>query len=194
MRKYIIFITLSFLSCNSGGSAGESDNNEPVLEGTTSLPAGFSASFGTILESYYVLRDALVAGDLTAIDAAAAALTGASEALNLEELKPADPENLIIPTARTYLSGIGSEAKGLTGEEEIESKRRAFQMITANLYDLSRTVRYDGGKVYVLHCPMAFNNAGADWLSATTDIKNPYFGNKMLKCGFVKDSVRVAVN
>ena len=36
---------------------------------------------------------------------------------------------------------------------------------------------------------MAFNDAGAYWLSAASDIKNPYFGKKMLTCGEVKDSI-----
>jgi Cu(I)/Ag(I) efflux system membrane fusion protein len=36
---------------------------------------------------------------------------------------------------------------------------------------------------------MAFNDAGAYWLSKTSDIKNPYFGKKMLICGEVKDSL-----
>ena len=62
-------------------------------------------------------------------------------------------------------------------------------MISANLFDLTRTVRYAEEKVYLLHCPMAFNDTGADWLSNSTEIKNPYFGSKMLTCGSVKDSV-----
>ncbi len=36
---------------------------------------------------------------------------------------------------------------------------------------------------------MAFNDAGAYWLSKTSDIKNPYYGKKMLTCGEVKDSI-----
>jgi Cu(I)/Ag(I) efflux system membrane fusion protein len=62
-------------------------------------------------------------------------------------------------------------------------------MISAGLFDLVRTVRYDKEKIYLLHCPMAFNNTGADWLSNATEIKNPYFGKDMLTCGEVRDSV-----
>ena len=54
------------------------------------------------------------------------------------------------------------------------------------MYDLIRTVRYDQEVVYHQFCPMAFNDAGAYWLSGTADIKNPYFGKKMLTCGEVK--------
>ncbi len=33
------------------------------------------------------------------------------------------------------------------------------------------------------HCPMAFNNTGADWLSPKDDVENPYFGDEMFSCG-----------
>jgi Cu(I)/Ag(I) efflux system membrane fusion protein len=33
---------------------------------------------------------------------------------------------------------------------------------------------------------MAKGNQGADWLSTEEQIRNPYFGDKMMKCGTVK--------
>jgi hypothetical protein len=33
---------------------------------------------------------------------------------------------------------------------------------------------------------MANENNGADWISAEKNIRNPYFGDKMLTCGTVK--------
>ena len=109
--------------------------------------------------------------------------------VKLDELKAVDTSNIIIPTAKTYTDGISAESKGLIGEAKIGEKRKAFQMISAGLFDLVRTVRYDKEKIYLLHCPMAFNNTGADWLSNATEIKNPYFGKDMLTCGEVRDSV-----
>jgi len=36
---------------------------------------------------------------------------------------------------------------------------------------------------------MAFDNKGAYWLSNEAAIRNPYFGDEMLECGKVEDSV-----
>jgi hypothetical protein len=36
---------------------------------------------------------------------------------------------------------------------------------------------------------MAFNNEGAYWLSAEKEVNNPYFGDKMLHCGSVKEEL-----
>jgi hypothetical protein len=37
---------------------------------------------------------------------------------------------------------------------------------------------------------MANGDNGAYWLSNEAKIRNPYFGDAMLKCGVVKDSIK----
>lgn len=41
----------------------------------------------------------------------------------------------------------------------------------------------------VMHCPMALDNKGADWLQSSEPLQNPYFGAMMLKCGEVKETI-----
>lgn len=48
---------------------------------------------------------------------------------------------------------------------------------------------YGNQKLYVDYCPMANNNKGAYWLSQTKEIKNPYLGKKMPKCGELKKEI-----
>jgi len=43
--------------------------------------------------------------------------------------------------------------------------------------------------VYLLHCPMAFNNQGANWLQKDANTRNPYFGTTMLKCADRKELI-----
>ncbi len=190
MNKVLYVIATLLFACNSNEkkSPENTEEQQPLVK-ATSYSAAFDASFENVLNRYYALRDALVASDTAAANREAASLIQSVHDLKLDELKAIDTSNIIIPTAQTYTSGISSESEGLIGESNIENKRKAFQMISGNLFDLTRTVRYGKEKVYLLHCPMAFNDAGADWLSSTTEIKNPYFGSKMLTCGAVKDSV-----
>ena len=35
----------------------------------------------------------------------------------------------------------------------------------------------------IMHCPMAFDDAGASWLQLSPKLANPYFGASMLRCG-----------
>lgn len=193
MKKWAIPAMIVLLAaCKGGAKTGSDDNStQPAAETKviSSLSDAFNASFESVLTNYYALRDALVADDTASANKAAASLILSSDGLLLDELKATDTANVVIPTAKTYTSGISSESKGLQGEANLEAKRKSFQMISANVFDLARTVRYNKEKIYLLNCPMAFNNTGADWLSSSTDIKNPYFGSKMLTCGAVKDSV-----
>ncbi|MBX3252762.1 MAG: DUF3347 domain-containing protein [Chitinophagaceae bacterium] len=191
MKKLLFIVpVIILLACNGGNDKSSEKEETPVeVKPASVLTDVFNTSFEGVLDSYYALRDALVADDTEAANTAASRLAEASDGLKLEELKAADTNNVVIPTAQTYTSGISSECKGLLGEKSIEAKRKAFQMISGNLFDLTRTVRYTQAKIYLLTCPMAFNNTGADWLSSSTEIKNPYFGKDMLTCGSVKDSV-----
>ncbi len=190
MNKVIYIVAVLFLfACKNKEKEAEVTADVPPVEKSVVHSEAFNASFKNVLDRYYGLRDALIASDTAAANKAAALLQQSADELKLDELRKIDTSDIIIPTAKTYTGGISSESKGLLGETNIEDKRKSFQMISANLFDLTRTVRYAEEKVYLLHCPMAFNDAGADWLSNSTEIKNPYFGSKMLTCGAVKDSV-----
>ncbi len=43
------------------------------------------------------------------------------------------------------------------------------------------------GELLLMHCPMVYEDRGADWLQRSEPLRNPYFGAMMLKCGGVKE-------
>mgnify|MGYP006300108977 FL=1 len=44
-----------------------------------------------------------------------------------------------------------------------------------------------GEALYEVKCPMAFDNRGAIWLQDSQEVRNPYFGKVMLRCGEVQE-------
>ena len=44
--------------------------------------------------------------------------------------------------------------------------------------------------MYKQFCPMAFEGKGGYWVSTSEDIKNPYYGDKMLTCGKVVEVIQ----
>jgi Cu(I)/Ag(I) efflux system membrane fusion protein len=44
-------------------------------------------------------------------------------------------------------------------------------------------------ELLVMHCPMVYEDRGADWLQAQEPLQNPYFGAMMLKCGEIKETL-----
>jgi hypothetical protein len=69
----------------------------------------------------------------------------------------------------------------------IEAQRSAFVGVTNAVEGMLKDA-LDTGKVYKQYCPMAFKNTGAYWLSESKEIANPYFGDKMYRCGRI-DSI-----
>ncbi len=70
----------------------------------------------------------------------------------------------------------------------IPHQREHFDMLSKDMVDLVKLFGA-GEPLFVDHCPM-YNNKGADWLSETKDIKNPYLGTKMPTCGSVKEELK----
>lgn len=75
-------------------------------------------------------------------------------------------------------------------EKDVKALRKAFKPVSDSLIRLVRKHGMDHiGNVYVIHCPMALKGKGADWLSADSQVRNPYFGDAMYDCGSVTDTL-----
>lgn len=74
--------------------------------------------------------------------------------------------------AATDIKGIRNEYKAISDHLIMAVKKNGYE-------DL----------LYIQHCPMANGNKGADWLSTSKDVLNPYYGKMMLKCGSVTETL-----
>ncbi|MFC7337513.1 efflux RND transporter periplasmic adaptor subunit [Haloferula chungangensis] len=75
---------------------------------------------------------------------------------------------------------------------DLKSRRTAFDTVSQQMIALVRAHGIDRlGDLYIVHCPMAFGNQGADWLSSLPEVLNPYYGDAMLTCGSLKDTLSV---
>lgn len=75
-------------------------------------------------------------------------------------------------------------AQAIDDATTIEEQRTQFVIVTAQIEQMVEGA-LASGTIYKQYCPMAFNNTGAYWLSNSDQVLNPYFGDKMLKCGRV---------
>ncbi len=96
--------------------------------------------------------------------------------------------DLTLPDAKALEEAAGP----LAAASDIKSRRTAFQQVSHELIELVRLHGVDQlGDLYLVHCPMAFDDNGGDWLSAEPTVLNPYYGDKMLTCGSIKDTLSV---
>ena len=82
------------------------------------------------------------------------------------------------------------EAAKVASASSLDDQRLAFSELSDEMATLVKGGKLSMGEVYLEYCPMANNNEGAYWLSNEKAIKNPYFGDKMLKCGSVKETIQ----
>lgn len=188
MKNYLgLMLLLLLAACGNGDRKAKELPQAPIALLKSANSDSFNLSFGKLLNAYYLLKEDFIAEkDTAGMNHTAIALMNAVDSLQLVELKA---DSSLVSTAQTYTMGISSELKGMIGEKEIENKRKSFQMVGDQLYDLVRTVQYDQAVIYHDFCPMAFNDQGASWLSNTREIRNPYIPKKMIGCGEVKDSI-----
>jgi len=89
------------------------------------------------------------------------------------------------------LKPIEDNLKGIINMKGIDKKRSHFSIVSNKLTEAVDMFGIAGNKpVYLEYCPMAFDNKGAFWISENKEIRNPYFGDIMLKCGEVKRELK----
>lgn len=75
--------------------------------------------------------------------------------------------------------------------DNIESARIYFQDLSNTMIELEKDFGHADDVVYYLtFCPMAFNNTGAYWLQTEKIIWNSYWGERMLRCGSIEDTLK----
>lgn len=82
-----------------------------------------------------------------------------------------------------------AEAGKVASASNLDVQRKAFASLSNEITTLVKSSTLSMGEIYLEYCPMANGNTGAYWLSNEKEIKNPYFGDKMLKCGSVKETI-----
>lgn len=123
---------------------------------------------GAVWHQYLNLRMALTEGDTEA------ASTAAEDIANFyDKERP----------------GMKSLAIKIEEAEDLEAQRKLFADFTEMVGPMF-TEALGSGTIYKIHCPMAFNNKGADWYSDVPEVRNPYFGDRMLNCGKVVETFK----
>ena len=121
----------------------------------------------TAFEHYIGIKSALVSSDNTEAQKHATML--------LESLTEAKAEQALLDAT-----------KQLVEATDINKQREAFSKITKGMETVIAGA-LSSGEIYKQFCPMAFEGKGDYWYSTSSEIRNPYYGDKMLKCGRVEE-------
>lgn len=205
MKKTTVFAALLamfvFSSCSDGNQntteateAHDHDHQEGMVHsdnmpapGTvvvetpsfSSVPEPMERNLSQMLDEYIVLKDALVASDPAAAKEAASAVLTSANAMPVATLM--DPEQK--DYAEQQIDVVRKGAASIAGTNDLAEQRNALEDLSEAVFSLTKAFEATSTQVYYQHCPMVNNNQGAYWVSTTPEIRNPYYGSSMLKCG-----------
>lgn len=147
----------------------DSETKEFVVQETYPLKSVF--------ENYFAVKEALVQTDELLTSKSAAKLFSAVNNVKMEKL-----EMDVQVVWMKMVSDLKINADKISKSKNISQQRDHFITLSKNMYALIKVSKTEK-PIYYQFCPMANNSKGANWLSKENDVKNPYYGSKMLSCG-----------
>ncbi len=141
---------------------------------------GQDAKAEAILTDYFKLKDALVADDNAKAKELGASLATTLGKLNISEYTDTQQSDLkdIVEDAVEHAEHIS--------ESDIAHQREHFKVLSKDVTDMVAITGTEN-TLYQQFCPMY--DGGSAWLSTSKDVKNPYYGSKMLTCDKVQKEI-----
>ena len=149
-------------------------NKEDAAEMKMNLPDSFQKDFTSVLSAYFDLKDAFVNTNVEETKAAAYKMLERTENLKISNLGTMETQ---------HFREIRDMLEAISGNDNIENQRDHFIVLSENIIAFASNMETLEKPLYIQHCPMVNNNEGADWLSLSEEIRNPYFGEVMMNCG-----------
>jgi copper chaperone CopZ len=138
----------------------------------------------TVFNTYFDLKNALVASDPKGATKKGTELLTAIEKVDMGKL-----EMDVHMVWMKVVKPLKESARLIASSNKIEEQRNLFSSFSEDIYKLIKTTKA-ATPIYFQHCPMANNGKGGNWLSQESEIKNPYYGSKMLSCGKTVETIK----
>lgn len=165
--------------------AATEETTAPASAPQFQVDAAFQQQLSGVFTSYISLKEAFVASDVAKVKAAAVKTQESLAAVDMKLLTDVAHSDWM-----NFSGGLGKALKEIQATDDIDAQRTSFSELSDNLYKSIKAYGLGGATAYYEFCPMAFDNSGGYWLSDASEIRNPYFGDQMLKCGSVQEKLQ----
>lgn len=155
------------------------ESEAPIMK--IELPQAFQVSFRAALDHYIDMKDAFVESNSKQVSVYAKSTSQKLKTINLEGLGKME---------KTHLTKSIKMLDAIGDNPNLENQRAHFVMLNENFVPLAKNIDGLNERLYIKKCPMANNNKGAFWLSNQKEIRNPYYGEQMMTCGSIIDSIQ----
>ncbi|MBK5269771.1 MAG: DUF3347 domain-containing protein [Bacteroidia bacterium] len=201
MKKLILILSatagITFVSCNNNASSKDDqsmmnhDEKMPIQDNTmadkdvkmvaptfTNMDPAVSSNMKSMVQDYLAIKNALTNSNES---------EAASAAGKMYDVLKGFDKSLLTADQKKIYDGIEDDLREHAehiSKSKIDHQRDHFSMMSNDMYDMVKAFGA-GMTLYHDHCPMYKD--GSMWLSETKEIRNPYYGEKMMTCGSVKE-------
>ena len=158
--KKIFFVAVAFLATT-------------LIQNTFAQDSTQQYQLSQLLTQYYQIKDALVAGNGNQASAKAQDFIKTANSIDYKLISEGN------------INALLKDATPISETKDIKVQREHFANLSDNMATLAKSVKLTGDPIYKQYCPMKKTN----WLSNEKAIKNPYYGNAMLTCGNVVETI-----
>ncbi|MHB1179555.1 MAG: DUF3347 domain-containing protein [Daejeonella sp.] len=163
-------VVLGFSACNQSASKEESKVGDSTTVASTESAMITDNETAQVYKHYLDLKNNLVSSD-----SLAARHTGKELASALSKIQGCENTSAL--------------ATKIASTNDLKDQRFQFTALSSDIIALIKHTEISSGKLYVQHCPMANEGKGGYWISAEEEVRNPYYGDEMLECGAVKETI-----
>jgi Cu(I)/Ag(I) efflux system membrane fusion protein len=164
----------------NGSINKDTKNNSVRLE----VSKEFQKQLNEVFIKYIALKDAFVKEESNNIISQSEKIGAILSKVDIKLLENKEAQTFWMSLEKQLRVAVSSILKTTA----IKEQRNHFKQVSASLIEALQVFGVNE-KVFVAFCPMADSNKGAYWLSIEKKVINPYFGNKMLTCGEVKQVI-----
>ncbi|WP_456377005.1 DUF3347 domain-containing protein [Lutibacter sp.] len=158
---------------------GENSSKEGrKIDATTQKNSATSA----IIDSYLQIKNALVKDNKDGAAKGGTMMLTAFADFDMSQLNDTQHKEYM-----EILEDAKEQAEHIV-KSPIDHQREHFENLSVDVNDLIALLGTDK-TLYQSKCPMAGEGEGAIWLSEYKEIKNPFFGSKMISCGNVEKQI-----
>lgn len=144
-----------------------------LIAGTRVNAQDNKSSFTNLLNNYINIKNALVAGDGTKAKFEASAFLTLLNSPGSSSIQSEKPK-------------LQESARKIAASTDLKLQREAFAGLSESMAKLAKSTGSTAPAIYIDYCPMK----KAYWLSLDKAIKNPYYGNSMLTCGNISETIQ----
>lgn len=127
-----------------------------------------------LLIQYYDIKDALVAGKGDVASSKAEEFIKTANSIDYKLISEGN------------INALLKDATPISETKDVNVQRKYFANFSNNIATIAKSVKLTAAPIYQQYCPMK----KANWLSNEQAIKNPYYGNAMLTCGSVVETIK----